>query len=82
MIDKVVGRELIDQVNLTPKDITDYYQQMKKGDAAQPQDEKMVAQLRRIKAEEAYQDWIDGLRQEYQVEINQAQWKQLTGLSG
>lgn len=85
-VEKVIAKELIDQVKLSQGDISKYYQDINKDKAAdaiesQAQNEKMVLQLRRIKAEEAYQQWIDELRERYAVEINQKQWEKLTGVS-
>jgi FKBP-type peptidyl-prolyl cis-trans isomerase (trigger factor) len=82
LVEKVVDRELIDQVQLSTEDIADYYQTMRqdKKDAVPNTDEqnkKMVLQLRRLKAEEAYQQWVDDLRKKYPVEINRREWENL-----
>lgn len=84
MVEKVVAKELIDRVKLAPDDISAYYREL--GDRsvsdeidAEAQNEKIVLQLRRIKAEAAYQQWIDELRNQYQVAVNQKQWEKLIG---
>lgn len=84
MVEKVVAKELIDRVKLTQDDISTYYREHGEksvsGESdADDQNEKIVLQLRRIKAEEAYRQWIDELRKQYQVAINQKQWEKLMG---
>jgi hypothetical protein len=84
MVEKVVEMELIERVQLTPDDISQYYQRLNDkhtGDEidSDEQNEKMVRQLRRLKAQAAYQQWIDALRKQYQVAINQKQLQKLVG---
>jgi hypothetical protein len=84
VVEKVIAKELIDKVELTTDDIAQYYKEAnKKNDTDEigndEQNEKIVLQLRRIKAEGAYRQWIEDLRSRYPVEINQQQWEKLIG---
>lgn len=86
VVEKVIAKELIDNVKLTTEEMAEYYQEANKKSASpnidsDEQNEKIVLQLRRIKAEAAYRQWIEDLRSRYQVEINQAQWEKLIGRS-
>lgn len=86
VVEKVIAKELIDNVKLTTEEMAEYYQEANKKSASRnidsdEQNEKIVLQLRRIKAEAAYRQWIEDLRSRYQVEINQAQWEKLIGRS-
>ncbi|MBT8341591.1 MAG: hypothetical protein HKP58_20070, partial [Desulfatitalea sp.] len=38
---------------------------------------KVVTHLRRLKAEQAYKDWIEQLRTQYPVEVNSKVWHRL-----
>ena len=88
MMEKVVEREVHRNITLTPEEIAKFYKENYVG--KQPVSDKdpektninelIVKQLRRQKAEEAYQLWIKNLRGKYTVDINQSQWKRLNGL--
>lgn len=88
MMEKVVEREVHQNITLTPEEISKFYKENYEGkQPVSDQDpektninELIVKQLRRQKAEEAYQLWIKNLRGKYTVDINQPQWKRLTGL--
>jgi hypothetical protein len=41
--------------------------------------EMIIEQLRREKMEQAYQTWINKLKQQYPIEINSIQWERITG---
>jgi hypothetical protein len=82
LVEKVIQRDLIDQVQLTPDDITAYYQslpedQRDKETTTEETNEKMVIRLRRIKAEESYKEWMETLQQQYPVEVNRVRWEKL-----
>ena len=79
---KVIDSELIKNVNITSDDIAAYYQAHYPDGISKDQDseainEKIVAHLRHQKAEQAYKDWIENLRQLYPVDVNQRQWEKL-----
>jgi parvulin-like peptidyl-prolyl isomerase len=87
-IEKVVDREVYQNITLTPEEIARFYKENYEGkQPASDQDQGktdinslIVKQLRRQKAEEAYRLWIKNLRGKYTVDINQSHWKRLTGL--
>ena len=88
MMEKVVEREVQQNITLTPEEIAKFYKENYEGEQLVPDkdpektniNELIVKQLRRQKAEEAYRVWIKNLRVKYTVDINQSQWKRLTGL--
>ena len=87
-MEKVVEREVHRNITLTPEEIAKFYKKNYEGkqpvsgqDAEKTHINRLIVQqLRRQKAEEAYQLWIKNLRGKYTVDINQSQWKRLTGL--
>ncbi|MDF1591092.1 MAG: SurA N-terminal domain-containing protein [Desulfobacterales bacterium] len=88
MMEKVVEREVHQNITLTPEEIARFYKENYKGKQPAPDKDQektdinrlIVKQLRRQKAEAAYLLWIKNLREKYTVDINQSQWKRLTGL--
>jgi FKBP-type peptidyl-prolyl cis-trans isomerase (trigger factor) len=89
LMEKVIAEELESKVEITPGDISAYYQAHRsesEGEVAEGQqsngqgdmDEVIVRQLRKAKAQEAYKDWIQSLQQAYKVEINWEAFKKLT----
>jgi hypothetical protein len=87
IMEKVIEKELENQVTITPEDIAEYYKknfQSKKGEsestpASGDINEIIVKQLRREKAEESYKTWIEELKAKYEIEINGEQWGKITG---
>jgi hypothetical protein len=87
IIDKVIDEELDSRITITPEDISAFYQknyQDREDNSGSTRDsedinEAIVKQLRRIKAEESYNSWIEELRGKYELEINRDQWERLTG---
>ena len=87
IIDKVIEEELKNRITITPEDISEFYKKHYQGredDSGPTQEsedinETIVRQLRRIKAEESYDSWIEELKGQYVIEINSNQWERLTG---
>ena len=87
ILDKVIEEELKNRISITPEDISEFYRKNiqgrgKKPDADQSSEdinEAIVNQLRRQKAEQTYNAWIEFLKGQYEIEINSAQWEKLTG---
>jgi hypothetical protein len=81
-MEKVIEKELENRISITPEDIAEYYKknfQGKKDEsdstpAAGDINEIIVKQLRREKAEESYETWIEELKAKYEIEINSEQW--------
>ncbi len=88
ILEKVIEEELKNRITITPEDISDYYQKhfqdRKEESAAEPSsediNEAIVKQLRRQKAEETYNTWIETLKEQYEIEVNRVQWEKITGL--
>jgi FKBP-type peptidyl-prolyl cis-trans isomerase (trigger factor) len=88
LIDKVIEKELENHVVITPEDISSYYQKHYGGKQAPQSTQKpldksddinqlIVKRLRKLKAEKAYKNWIQGLQKSYPVRVNWEAWKQL-----
>ncbi len=82
LVEKVIGKELVDQVKITSEDVAAYYQTHYA--QGPPEDKsielinkKIVRHLRKQKAEAMYQEWIEKLRKTYSTDLNQNQWERL-----
>jgi hypothetical protein len=88
IIDKVIEKDLNDPITITPADISKYYEKNYKGlesnlsenENSQNINEAIILRLRRQKTEEAYNVWVNKLRDQYLIEINSALWEALTGM--
>lgn len=87
IMEKVIEKELENQITITPEDISEHYKknfQDPKSEsdltpAAGDINEIIVKQLRREKAEEGYKAWIEALKAKYVIEINRQQWEKISG---
>lgn len=84
LAEKVVERELVQQVRITPEDVTAFYRtHYSEGIPEDAEDDeikqKIVSHLRRQKAETLYKEWMAALREAYPVEINRQVWDRWTG---
>ena len=87
IMNKVIEEELASKITITPKDVTEYYQEhyqgkeldSESGQSSNDINEAIVKQLRRRKAEEKYQAWIETLKAKYDIEVNIKLWEKLTG---
>jgi len=82
LVEKVIEKELINQVQISSEDIEAYYkanysQGTPKDETPDEIDQRIVNHLRQQKAEKAYKDWLETLRQKYPVEVNQKVWEHL-----
>jgi hypothetical protein len=83
LINKVIESELVDKVEITSQDLAEYFQDhypggVPEGENADEINQKIVRHLRRQKAEEMYQAWIEKLRKSYPVDIDQKRWNRLS----
>jgi len=87
LMEKVVAKELGEQIEITPEDISKYYEEHYKDDSL-TSDLKEVSKdinvsimkhLRMEKMEDAYNPWIKKLQKKYTIEINKAQLEKITG---
>lgn len=82
LVEKVIAKELVDQVQISSEDIAAYYkanyaQGVPEGESEDEINQRIVNHLRQQKAEAAYKDWVETLRQAYPVEINHQVWDRL-----
>jgi len=86
-MEKVVAKELGDQIVVTPDDVSTYYEAHHENDELTPDmkevpediKETIIKNLRRKKIEEAYKPWIKKLQKKYIIEVNKAQWEKIIG---
>jgi hypothetical protein len=84
LMEKVVDQEIVQSLTITAEEIEAYYRAHEdefliddgKTEAVVDLKRQIVDRLRREKVETAYPQWIEGLREQYQVEINWALWEQ------
>jgi len=87
ILEKVIEEELKNRMTIAPEDITEYYQkhyqgreeESGEGQTSEDINEAIVKQLRRQKAENTYNSWIETLKGQYEIEINTVQWEKITG---
>jgi hypothetical protein len=87
ILEKVIEEELKNRITITAEDISDYYQKNYQGrqeesgagQSSEDINEAIVKQLRRQKAEDAYNAWIGTLKAQYEIEINRVQWEKISG---
>jgi hypothetical protein len=87
LMEKVVAKELGDQIIVTPDDVSKYYEAHHKNHELTPDkkegskdiNETITRNLRRTKIEQAYKPWIKELQKKYIVEINKVQWEKIIG---
>lgn len=85
LLDKLMEVELRPQVVITAEDLEAYYDRNYRGKAFEADSDQkferlkeiLVADLRREKMEEAFESWIEGLKQKYPVEVNVPQWERI-----
>ena len=87
LMEKVVAKELGDRVQVTPDDVSAYYEAHHKNDNLPPDmnevpkyvNEIIIKNIRKRKIEEAYKPWIKKLQKKYIIEINKEQWEKIIG---
>jgi hypothetical protein len=87
LMEKVINHELEDQILITSEDIAKYYEENFRDKAPDTESElnaeginkMIIEQLRREKLEQAYQRWINKLKQQYPIEISSVQWERISG---
>ena len=85
LMEKLVAKELKNQIEITTDDISEYYKENYKNGQLDPEmamnssdiNEKIVEHLRRQKTEEAYKLWIEKIQKKYEIEINKEQWEKI-----
>jgi len=86
-MEKVIDAELKDHITISSEDIAQHYkknyqdQEIEPDSAQSSEDinEAIVMQLRREKAEQAYNAWIENLKAKYAIEIVSEQWDKIAG---
>jgi hypothetical protein len=87
ILEKVIEEELKSRVKISSEDISEFYQKNygERAKESEPEQktedihDNIVNQLRRQKAEETYNSWLEDLKGQYKIEINTEQWQKLTG---
>ena len=87
IMEKVIEEELKSRVEITAEDISEFYNknyldQDSESESMQSSEdinEAIVKQLRRKKTEETYNSWVEELKSNYEIEINNQQWEFVSG---
>ena len=87
IMEKVIDAELTSRINITAEDISDFYKKNFRNRRSAPGsvqssediNEAIVKQLRRKKTEETYHSWLEELKSQYEIEINNQQWEIISG---
>ncbi len=85
---KVVDHELEPRIHITPEEISDYYEQHYRASGADAEyadkeedassiDAVIVQQVRQIKKEAMYREWMAVLEKQYTLNINQSAWDRI-----
>jgi hypothetical protein len=82
LMDKVINKELVDNVQITEEDVSAYFQKhfpegLPQDEDADQINERIVQHLRQQKAEALYQGWIEKLKAAFPVDVDQKLWKRL-----
>lgn len=85
IMQKTIESEVESKIEITPDDISKYYKEKRKKEASEmdtdgiknENEEVIVAELRREKAEEKYRKWIKELQDKYTIEINNEAWEKI-----
>lgn len=82
LVEKVIRRELMEKVEVTPAAVRAYYKEHQQDTAdMDPLDSRnnviVVKRLRRAEARKQYPEWIRKLQGEYRVELNTQIWERL-----
>jgi hypothetical protein len=82
LTEKVITGELVDKVQITTEDMAAYYQShypqgVPEGSDDTELNKRIVTHLRQQKAEAEYKEWIETLRHQYPVDLNQKQWDRI-----
>ncbi len=89
LAEKLIAQDLESHIQISARDVAAYYAAHRgelaedpdeDGDSPLPKavDERIVRDLKRKKAEEAYTGWMDSLQDKYLIDINVAQWQRIS----
>ncbi len=83
LMEKLIETEVADKITITMEEMAQYYEENLKDESIgekekSKMDRLIVKRLKQKKTEEAYQAWIDELKNRYTISVNEKRWKQLT----
>jgi hypothetical protein len=83
VIDKLLQQQLLDKIDISPDDVKHFFEKHQAEESTGPgltgfkDGTQLVEQLRRKKGEMHYQEWIQSLKQDMDLDINKHQLAQL-----
>ena len=85
LMEKVVNHELEPRIQITPEEISEYYEKHYKSSGSDPDkkeddtniDAIIVQQVRNSKKEAMYRSWMTSLEKQYTLKVNQAAWDKI-----
>ncbi len=86
LMEKVVARDVKEQITITPEDISKYskdyykYSQLNSPDKADAAgiEKFIIKYLHMQKEQEAYQSWISQLQKKYTIKLNKIKWEEIS----
>jgi len=86
LMDKVINEALIKNVVVTPEETKEYYNSIylpehggvpEEGMTEEQITKSILENLKRKKAEDAYEDWLGKVQSQYKIDINKAEWQKI-----
>jgi FKBP-type peptidyl-prolyl cis-trans isomerase (trigger factor) len=83
LTEKVIDHELVIKISLSPEEVRRHFRacvpvdQEDEAYLSNKIDTSFVKQLRREKAQALYPQWMSGLQQQYDIELNEQQWEKI-----
>lgn len=82
---KVIDHELEPRIQITPQEISDYYEKHYKSSGSDPDkkedvsdiESSIIQQVRNRKKEAMYREWMAALEKQYSLNVNQVAWKKI-----
>lgn len=86
LMDKVINEALIKNVVVTPEETKEYYNNvylpehggvLEEGMTEEKVTKSILENLKRKKAEEAYEEWLGKMQSQYKIDLNKAEWQKI-----
>ena len=83
LIDKLIRQELMEKIEITSQEMVSYYNRLKTDSTEEPkekerirmEEEDLVTQIRRRKAQKRYHEWVRELSEKFSVKVNNEKLK-------
>lgn len=91
LMDRVIDEALVKNVTITPEEAKDYYNnvylpehdgRLEEGVSEEQVTRIIIENLKRKKAEEAYEEWLGRMQSQYVIDLNKAEWQKIISSAG